>query len=221
MSHTPSIFDQPCCKCGLPPYPGDRPDVFTIGEPPSWKHGVCPRGPDSRTVRDAIAEGLRDYEPSSEQAAALADTPGRWINALLEMTRGYDVDTRALLRVQFGGVNTRGGIVELRDIAFSSVCEHHLLPFHGVAHVAYVPSGDAVVGISKLARLVDAHARRLQVQERITADVVADIDAVLKPRGARCRIEASHECIGCRGIAKRGAVMVTEVATGCLKRDAF
>ena len=105
------------------------------------------------------------------------------------------------------------GIVLLRDIEFHSTCEHHLQPFKGRAHVAYIPT-DRIVGISKLARIVDLHARRLQNQERITKHVADDIEAELKPLGCGVILEASHGCMQCRGVAKQNAIMTTSAMRG-------
>ena len=105
------------------------------------------------------------------------------------------------------------GIVLLRDIEFHSVCEHHLLPFSGKAHIAYIPV-DRIVGISKLARLLDMHSSRLQNQERVTKGIADDIEAVLAPLGCAVILEASHDCMQCRGVKKQNSVMTTSAMRG-------
>lgn len=160
------------------------------------------------SVTATIRAALRQHVPNEGQRAALARTPQRWQRALVEMTAGYDVDVRELLAVQFDDVPCDEMVV-LRGIDFASVCEHHLMPFVGTAAVAYLPSDRRVVGLSKLARLVDAHARRLQVQERLTSDVAGDLMQHLRPLGAGCVVRARHACMACRGANKPGAEMVT------------
>ena len=131
----------------------------------------------------------------------LEDTPKRVIEAFEELYNGYSMDADTLLDATF---NAEGydGIVLLRDIEFHSTCEHHMLPFTGAAHVAYIPI-EKIVGISKLARLVDLHSKRLQNQERITKSIADDLERVLKPLGCAVIIEAKHGCMQCRGIKKQ------------------
>ena len=159
-------------------------------------------------VGDGISEGQRD---------ALTDTPGRWWRAVREMTIGYEIDVEALLAVQFDDVQADEMIV-LRSVPFVSLCEHHLFPFTGFATVGYVPNAASrrVVGLSKLARLVDAHARRLQVQERMTSDIAADLERYLSPQGAGCVVVGEHTCMTCRGVRKSGQ-MVTSRLLGSFK----
>ena len=142
----------------------------------------------------------------------LEDTPKRVIEAFEELYNGYSMDADTLLDATF---NAEGydGIVLLRDIEFHSTCEHHMLPFTGAAHVAYIPI-EKIVGISKLARLVDLHSKRLQNQERITTQVADALEKHLKPLGAAIIIEAKHECMGCRGIKKSNATMTTSAMRG-------
>jgi GTP cyclohydrolase I len=132
------------------------------------------------------------------------------------MLRGYQVDIASMLQVQFDGIPTDQMIV-LRDVQFVSVCEHHLLPFVGKADVAYIPQQERVVGLSKLARLVDAHSQRLQVQERMTHNIANDLFIHLGARGAACKVTASHTCMSCRGVRKPGAAMVTSALLGMFK----
>tara|TARA_B100000900_G_scaffold231279_1_gene196411 strand:- start:138 stop:725 length:588 start_codon:yes stop_codon:yes gene_type:complete len=142
----------------------------------------------------------------------LVDTPKRVIDAFDELYNGYTMDADTLLDATF---NAEGydGIVLLRDIEFHSTCEHHMLPFAGTAHVAYIPI-EKIVGISKLARLVDLHSKRLQNQERITKSIADDLERVLKPLGCAVIIEARHGCMQCRGVKKQNSVMSTSTMKG-------
>jgi GTP cyclohydrolase I len=142
----------------------------------------------------------------------LLDTPKRVIDAYEELYQGYKIDANALLESTF---NAEGydGIVLLRDIEFHSTCEHHMLPFTGSAHVAYIPV-EKIVGISKLARLVELHSLRLQNQERITKSIADDLERVLQPLGCAVIIEAKHGCMQCRGVKKQNSVMTTSSMKG-------
>jgi GTP cyclohydrolase I len=145
----------------------------------------------------------------------LKDTPGRWVRAMQEMTRGYKEDPAAILATTFEG-DGYDQLVLLKDIPFASLCEHHLLPFVGRAHVGYIPK-DRVVGLSKLARVVDAFARRLQIQERMTKQIADAIASALLPLGVGVMIEATHSCMAVRGVAKPGALMVTSDVRGVFR----
>ncbi len=149
---------------------------------------------------------------NGELREGLARTPARVIESYGELFSGYSADASELLDATF---NAEGydGIVLLRDIEFHSTCEHHLQSFTGRAHVAYIPI-ERIVGISKLARLVDAHARRLQNQERITKGIADDLEQHLAPLGCAVVIEASHGCMQCRGVMKQNAVMTTSAMRG-------
>ena len=140
------------------------------------------------------------------------ETPKRVIEAFEELYNSYSMDADTLLDATF---NAEGydGIVLLRDIEFHSTCEHHMLPFTGAAHVAYIPI-EKIVGISKLARLVDLHSKRLQNQERITKSIADDLERVLKPLGCAVIIEAKHGCMQCRGVKKQNSVMSTSSMKG-------
>lgn len=147
----------------------------------------------------------------------LRRTPRRVAEAWAgEILSGYAVDPARVLGTAFASPDR--GMVVVRDIPFVSVCVHHLLPFHGTAHVAYLPAG-RIVGLSKMARLVHALACRLQLQERLTRQVTAALDAALAPRGAACRIEAEHLCMTMRGARTRGARVVTTAYTGAFERS--
>ena len=160
---------------------------------------------------DAVRTIL-EYIESDVDREGLARTPERVIDSFDEIFSGYSEDISELLTATF---NSEGydGIVLLKDIEFHSTCEHHLQPFRGSAHVAYIPV-DRIVGISKLARLVDAHARRLQNQERITKSVADDLVEHLDPLGAAVIIEASHGCMQCRGVRKQNSIMTTSAMRG-------
>ena len=142
----------------------------------------------------------------------LLDTPKRVVESWSEIFAGYKMNATDLLQATF---NAEGydGIVLLRDIEFTSTCEHHLQPFRGRAHVAYIPV-ERIVGISKLARILELHARRLQNQERITQGIADDLERELQPLGAAVIIEAAHGCMQCRGVAKQQAVMTTSAMRG-------
>jgi GTP cyclohydrolase IA len=142
----------------------------------------------------------------------LVKTPARVAKAMKFMTKGYDEDAVEILRSALFTVQNQD-IVLIRDIDFSSLCEHHMLPFMGKAHVAYIPNGK-VVGLSKLARAVDVFARRLQVQERLTTQVALALQEALKPTGVAVIMEATHLCMVVRGVQKPNAVTVTSSMFG-------
>ena len=155
---------------------------------------------------------ILEYIEDSSNREGLQKTPERVINSFDEIYAGYGMDAEEVLSSTFNGEGY-DGIVLLRDIEFHSTCEHHLQPFKGRAHVAYIPT-DRIVGISKLARIVELHARRLQNQERITKGVADDLETHLKPLGAAVIIEAAHGCMQCRGVSKQNAVMTTSAMRG-------
>lgn len=166
-----------------------------------------------RAVRTLI-EWAGD-DPSRE---GLADTPGRVARAYREYFRGYSEDPGQHLARVFEEVGGYDEIVLLKDIPFQSHCEHHMAPIIGVAHIAYLP-GNYVVGISKLARVLQAFARRLQVQERLTAEVADCIWERLQPRGCAVVIEASHACMTARGVQTPGVTMTTSRMMGVFRDD--
>lgn len=147
----------------------------------------------------------------------LKDTPKRVCKALMEMTSGYDDDPAAILRTHFNS-EAPESLVVVRGIEFWSLCEHHLLPFHGTADVAYVPRNGKVVGLSKLARLVQCYAKRLQLQERMTAEIVRAMNTHMNPKGAGVVVRAKHACMACRGV-KVEAEMLTVQTSGVLLKD--
>ena len=154
-------------------------------------------------------------DPSRE---GLARTPGRVRRMYDELTAGYHVDPDALINDACFTVDYDEMVV-VRDIEFFSLCEHHLLPFIGKAHVGYLPRG-RVVGLSKIPRIVDMYAQRLQVQERLTVQVADFLMEKLEPKGVACVIEATHLCTMMRGVRKQEATMVTSSMTGTFRRDA-
>ena len=153
------------------------------------------------------------------QREGLVETPARVARAWREWFAGYAVDPKALLDRTFADDQGYDDIVLLRDVPLVSTCEHHLAPIVGKAHLAYRPAG-RVVGISKLSRLVDAFARRLQLQERLTRQVAAAIDEALRPRGVAVVVEASHGCMSTRGVNQHGVSMVTRCWLGDFREDA-
>jgi len=161
----------------------------------------------------AFVEAIGQRFPGDDLEATPARVARAWADDLLS---GYAVDPRRELT--FSAVAEGGGLVAVRDISFASVCVHHLLPFAGSAHLAYLP-GTRLAGLSKLGRIVDAHARRLQIQERLTADVLATIVDVLQPRGALVTLSASHTCMTLRGARKEASRLVTVAAAGLFEHD--
>jgi GTP cyclohydrolase I len=174
-----------------------------------------------RPTREEAEEAVRTLlrwagdDPSRE---GLIDTPGRVVRSYEEFFSGYAVDPVALLERTFEETDGYDEIVLLRDIRLESHCEHHMVPIIGRAHVAYLPYR-RVVGISKLARLVDAYATRLQIQEKLTAQIANTIQQVLEPRGVAVVIEAAHQCMTTRGVHKPGVTMVTSRMLGAFRDD--
>jgi GTP cyclohydrolase I len=150
--------------------------------------------------------------------AGLVDTPDRVRRMYAELTDGYRADPDALLNAASFAVEYDEMVV-VRDIEFYSLCEHHLLPFFGTAHVGYLPRGQ-VIGLSKIPRVVDMYAHRLQVQERMTQQIAGFLMERLDPKGVGCVIEATHLCTVMRGVKKHGATMVTSSMLGTFRRDA-
>lgn len=165
-------------------------------------------------VRTLIAWAGDD--PSRE---GLVETPGRVVQAYAELFAGYLQDPSVFLERTFEEVEGYGDLVLVRAIPFTSHCEHHMLPIRGHAHIAYYPGGE-VVGLSKLARVVDAFALRLQTQERLTAQIIQAIETTLKPVGAGVMLEAEHSCMAIRGVKKSGASTLTMQFSGSMKDPA-
>lgn len=158
----------------------------------------------------ALLEALGE-DPDRE---GLVRTPARVASAWQELLRGYDEDPRDHLRTVFSVEND--GLVLVDDIKFHSLCEHHLLPILGIAAVAYLPANGRVTGLSKLARVVEGYARRLQVQERLTSQIADAVEEVLAPRGLAVIIEAEHMCMSMRGVHKPSAATLTSIFRGDL-----
>jgi GTP cyclohydrolase I len=170
----------------------------------------------SRAQAEQAVRTLIAWAGDNPNREGLTDTPKRVTNAFQEFFSGYDEDPEAELGRTFEETGGYDDIVMLRDIDIYSHCEHHMIPFIGKAHLAYLPV-DAVVGISKLARVVEIYARRLQTQETMTAQIAGSIDKVLKPRGVAVMIEAVHQCMSLRGIKKPDVATITTQFTGEFK----
>ena len=178
--------------------------------------------PTNGVTREAAEEAVKTLllwsgdDPTRE---GLRDTPARVVRASEDWCSGYTIDASEYLRRTFEEVAGYDEMVILRDIAFESHCEHHMAPIIGRAHIGYLPR-NKVVGISKLARVVEVYARRFQVQEKMTAEIASCIADVLKPRGVGVIIEASHQCMTTRGVHKSGVSMVTSTLLGSFREDA-
>lgn len=176
----------------------------------------------TRHVAEDSVRFLLAYIGEDHQRAGLADTPRRVADAWSEMTTGYGADIAKILGVQFDQEEDHyGGIVVLRRVPFASLCEHHVLPFVGTVDVAYIPGASGrIVGLSKLARLVDAYAKRLQVQERMTIQIVEALEKHLEPKASACIVRAEHTCMSVRGVNKNAGGMVTSELRGAFLDDA-
>ena len=166
----------------------------------------------TRSEAEDAVKTLLGYIENDTSREGLLDTPSRVIKSWDEIFSGYHEKASEVLDSTFNGEGY-DGIVLLRDIEFHSTCEHHLQPFTGRAHVAYIPI-ERIAGISKLARIVDLHARRLQNQERITKGIADDLEEHLGPLGCAVIIEAAHGCMQCRGVKKQNAIMTTSAMRG-------
>ena len=175
-----------------------------------------------RPTREQAEEAVRTliaFAGDNPVREGVLDTPGRVVDAYEEMFRGYREDPAEVLDRPFAESEAYADFVLVRDITFNSHCEHHMMPFYGRAHVAYRPV-DRVVGLSKLARLVDIFAHRLQTQEHMTAQIVTAMDEILKPKGVAVMIEAEHMCMSIRGVTKPGALTITTQFRGTFREDA-
>ncbi|BCG00547.1 GTP cyclohydrolase 1 [Paraburkholderia sp. PGU19] len=174
-----------------------------------------------RPSRDEAEEAVRvllRWAGDNPQREGLLDTPARVVRAYEEFFAGYEVDPRDILARTFSEVDGYDEMIVLKDIRFESYCEHHMVPIIGRAHVAYLPE-HRVVGISKLARLVDAFAKRLQIQEKMTVQIADTLNEVLQPKGVGVILEASHQCMSTRGVHKAGVEMVTSRMLGTFRTD--
>lgn len=188
--------------------------------------------PDIETERESKLLVIRPTRAQAEEAVrtllkwagddprreGLLDTPSRVVKAYEQWFRGYEEDPAAMLQRTFEEVEGYDEMVVLRDIRYESYCEHHMAPIIGVAHVGYIPT-DRVVGISKLARVVDAYAKRLQVQEKMNAQIANTLYEVLKPKGVAVVLEGEHHCMSTRGVHKPGVSMVTTKMLGDFQTD--
>lgn len=166
--------------------------------------------------KELIREILRRIGDDPDREG-LQQTPARIVRSWKEIYGGYAQRAEDVLVTQFQA-EQYDAMVLLRDIEFFSTCEHHMLPFHGKVHIAYLPN-EKIVGLSKLARLTEIYARRLQVQERMTYQIAMELDRVLKPKGVAVMIEAMHQCMCSRGVRKRGSTMVTSCLLGAFKEN--
>jgi GTP cyclohydrolase I len=173
----------------------------------------------TRTAAEEAVRTLLRWAGEDPRREGLRETPKRVVDAYKDWFSGYSMDPREYLSRTFEETAGYDEMVVLRDIEFESHCEHHMAPIIGRAHVGYLPTRK-VVGISKLARVVDVFARRFQVQEKMTAEIARCINDVLKPRGVGVVIEAVHECMTTRGVHKRGVSMITSKMLGAFRSDA-
>ena len=167
---------------------------------------------------EAAVRTLLRWAGDDPAREGLIDTPGRVVRSYDEFFAGYQIDPVALLERTFDETDGYDEIVLLRDIRLESYCEHHMVPIIGRVHVAYLPDR-RVVGISKLARVVEAYGKRLQIQEKLTAQIANTINDVLQPRGVAVVIEAEHQCMSTRGVHKSGVSMVTSKMLGAFRED--
>lgn len=190
---------------------------------------LAPANADKQPVTDDFARPTREeaeaavrtliaWAGDNPEREGLIDTPRRVVKAYEELYGGYRQDPDSQLDRVFSDVGGYDDMVMLRDIQFFSHCEHHMVPFVGKAHIAYYPRG-GVVGLSKLARVVDIFANRLQTQETMTAQILDAIDNRLRPRGAAVMIEAAHMCMSMRGIQKQGSLTITTRFSGVFRED--
>ena len=172
----------------------------------------------SRSDAEAAVRTLIRWAGDDPDREGLVDTPDRVVRSYEEFFSGYAADPKAILERTFEEVEGYDEIVLLRDIRLESHCEHHMVPILGKAHVAYMPHR-RVVGISKLARLVEAYAKRLQIQEKLTSQVANAIDEILQPLGTAVVVEAAHQCMTTRGVQKAGVTMVTSRMLGTFREN--
>ena len=181
------------------------------------KQAVSVRRPNRQEALEAVRTLIR-WAGDDPDREGLVGTPDRVVRSYAEFFSGYDEDPVALLQRTFEETDGYDEIVMLKDIRFESHCEHHIAPIIGHVHIAYLPS-NRVVGISKLARLVEVYAKRLQIQEKMTAQIANTLDEVLQPKGVAVVIEAAHQCMTTRGIHKPGVSMVTSRMLGAFRED--
>lgn len=173
-----------------------------------WDTAESSAGPEDNVRR------LLQYIGDDTGREGLLETPQRVVRSYQELFGGYKIDPQTVFKVFDDGACDE--MVVVKDAEFYSTCEHHMLPFFGKAHIAYIPNG-RVVGVSKLVRLLEVYARRLQIQERLCEQVTSALDQYLKPKGSACVLEAKHLCMTGRGVGKQNSVMITSSLTGVFK----
>ena len=173
----------------------------------------------SREEAEAAVRTLLGYLGDDPDREGLVETPRRVVAAFEELYGGYKLDPADVLTRVFEDVHGYDDLIIVRDIPFASHCEHHMVPFTGRAQIGYYPSSEGVVGLSKLARVVDVFAKRLQTQEALTAQILNALEINLRPRGCAVMIEAEHMCMSMRGVRKHGTSTITTQFTGCFKTD--
>jgi len=179
---------------------------------------VTAHGGVTRSEAEEAVRTLLRWAGDDPARTGLTETPARVVRSYEEFFRGYDEDPREHLNKTFDDVEGYDEIVLLRNIQFESYCEHHLVPILGVAHVGYLPK-NRVVGLSKIARVVDGYAKRLQIQEALTKQIANAINEVLEPQGVCVVIEAEHECMSTRGVGKRGVLTTTSCMLGAFRES--
>jgi GTP cyclohydrolase IA len=194
---------------------GSKPFSIARNDTDIERQGRVLHRPTREQAEDAVRT-LIAWAGDDVSRPGLVDTPARVVKSYEDLYAGYRRDPAALLERTFDETEGYDDIVLVRDIAFNSQCEHHMLPIIGKAHIAYYPR-EEVVGLSKLARLVEVFALRLQTQERLTAQVIDAIEATLRPRGAAVMIEAEHMCMALRGVRKGGSSTLTMQFTGTMQ----
>ena len=175
----------------------------------------------SKPTREEAEQAVRTlirWAGDDPDREGLLDTPARVVRSYDEFFAGYAIDPAGLLATTFSEVDGYDEMVVLKDIRFESYCEHHMVPIIGKAHVAYLPN-QHVVGLSKLARLVDAYAKRLQIQEKMTVQIADMLNTTLQPKGVAVILEAAHQCMSTRGVHKAGSTMVTSRMLGAFRDD--
>jgi len=173
--------------------------------------------PTQEQAEEAI-KTLLQYLGEDTNREGLKDTPKRVIKSYKEIFGGYEADVSAILNKKFYEISQYQDIILLKNINFTSTCEHHMLPFTGKVDIAYVPD-KVVIGISKLARLVDAFSKRLQIQERMTVSIAESLFKHLQPKGVAIAVSASHSCMSFRGVMKEGSLLDSSHFIGCFKDD--